>query len=93
MAAYFSIILVLVTLVSGLIWALDAFVLAPKRQAKLALAQAQNGTLTDEVTEKIIQEPGYVETSKSIFPVIAFVLILRSFSDPFRLHDANLAGG
>ncbi|MBO2566198.1 signal peptidase I [Shewanella algae] len=91
MAAYFSIILVLVTLVSGLIWALDAFVLAPKRQAKLALAQAQNSTLTDEVTEKIIQEPGYVETSKSIFPVIAFVLILRSFLyEPFQIPSGSM---
>ncbi|HAY94748.1 MAG TPA: S26 family signal peptidase, partial [Shewanella sp.] len=40
MAAYFSIILVLITLISGLIWLVDVLVFAPKRRESLALAKA-----------------------------------------------------
>lgn len=50
MAGYFAIFLVLLTLASGLVWLLDALVLAPKRQQKLALAQsaAGGGSLPEE---------------------------------------------
>ncbi|MEF1220562.1 S26 family signal peptidase, partial [Photobacterium damselae] len=40
MANTFSIILVLATLVTGIIWALDKFVWAPKRRAKIEAAAA-----------------------------------------------------
>ena len=91
MAAYFSLILVLVTLGSGLIWMFDALVLAPKRQQKLALAQAANQEISEESAEKIVRESTIVETSRSIFPVIAFVLILRSFIyEPFQIPSGSM---
>ncbi|RLV58273.1 signal peptidase I [Parashewanella curva] len=90
MAAYFSIILVIVTLVSGLIWAIDAFMFAPKRKQALAIAE-QEKALTDEAKEKILQEPVVVETAHSIFPVIAFVLVLRSFLyEPFQIPSGSM---
>ncbi|MBT1444504.1 signal peptidase I [Shewanella sp. JM162201] len=91
MAAYFSQILVIVTLVSGLIWLFDVLFQAPKRKAALATAQASNVNLTDEVAESITKEPYIVETAHSIFPVIAFVLVLRSFLyEPFQIPSGSM---
>lgn len=91
MAAYFSLILVIVTLCSGLIWMADAWLLAPKRREKLAMAQAVDAEISEESAEKITREPAIVETSRSIFPVIAFVLILRSFIyEPFQIPSGSM---
>ncbi|MBM7072618.1 signal peptidase I [Shewanella sp. 202IG2-18] len=90
MAQYFSLILVIVTLVSGIIWAIDAFAFAPKRKAALAAAE-KTKSLTEKAKEKILQESSIVETAHSIFPVIAFVLILRSFIyEPFQIPSGSM---
>ncbi len=78
MAAYFSIILVLITLISGLIWLVDVLAFAPKRRESLALAKASQATLTEEAEYQIIRESTIVETAHSIFPVIAFVKAKKS---------------
>lgn len=91
MAAYFSLILVFVTLGSGLVWMVDALLFAPKRREKLALAQATDANLSQDNIEVIIRESSFVETAKSIFPVIAFVLILRSFIyEPFQIPSGSM---
>ena len=91
MAAHFSLILVIVTLVSGLIWLVDVIAFAPKRREKLALAQAQQPDLSDEAKENITRESVVVEFAHSIFPVIAFVLILRSFIyEPFQIPSGSM---
>ncbi|MCW3173385.1 signal peptidase I [Shewanella subflava] len=91
MAAHFSTILVLVTLISGLIWLIDVVFFAPKRKEKLALAQSGSKQLSDEAIDKIIREPMLVETAHSIFPVIAFVMILRSFIyEPFQIPSGSM---
>ncbi|WP_372869682.1 signal peptidase I [Shewanella sp.] len=91
MAAYFSQILVIVTLVSGLIWLFDVLFQAPKRKAALAVAQSSNASLSDEAAEAITKEPYIVETAHSIFPVIAFVLVLRSFLyEPFQIPSGSM---
>lgn len=91
MAAYFSQILVIVTLVSGLIWLFDVLFQAPKRKAALALAQSSDASLSEEAVEAITKEPYIVETAHSIFPVIAFVLVLRSFLyEPFQIPSGSM---
>jgi len=91
MAAHFSTILVLVTLISGLIWLIDVVFFAPKRKEKLALAQSGSKQLSDEAIDKIVREPMIVETAHSIFPVIAFVMILRSFIyEPFQIPSGSM---
>lgn len=90
MAAYFSIILVLATLITGLIWLVDVLFFAPKRRDKLALAES-GGQISQEAKDKILQESSVVETAHSIFPVIAFVLILRSFIyEPFQIPSGSM---
>ena len=80
MAVYFSIFLVVITVVTGIVWAIDKFVWAPQRRLNLADAQSQCGdTLSESAQLKITEPPALIDTSVQIFPVIAFVLILRSF--------------
>lgn len=92
MAVYFSIFLVVVTIVSGIIWAIDKFVWAPQRKLSLADAQAKcDGDLPEEVVEKILTPSTFVDTPVQIFPVIAFVLILRSFIfEPFQIPSGSM---
>ncbi len=90
MANYFSILLVVVTLASGLIWLADALMFAPKRKEKIAVAQANTG-LDESAMGKLAEEPYLVDTAKQIFPVIAFVLVLRSFLyEPFQIPSGSM---
>jgi len=92
MAVYFSIFLVIITAISGVVWLIDKFYWAPHRQLKLVAAQAQcQGELTADVTEKILEAPFFIDTPVQIFPVIAFVLILRSFLwEPFQIPSGSM---
>jgi len=92
MAGYFSVFLVLLTLGSGLVWLIDHFVYAPKRQARLALAQSSAGGELDEETAALIApEPTITETAKSIFPMIAAITVFRSFIfEPFQIPSGSM---
>ncbi|MDG1733423.1 MAG: signal peptidase I [Thalassotalea sp.] len=92
MAAYFSLFLVVITIVTGIVWALDKFVYAPKRQLNLAATQEQcSQPLNEEAVAKITEPNALVETSVQVFPVIAFVLILRSFIyEPFQIPSGSM---
>lgn len=91
MANTFSLILVLVTLVTGVVWVLEKLVLAKKRGQKLAAVQAQTEGLSAGVESKVLAQPWWVENSVSIFPVIAAVLVLRSFLyEPFQIPSGSM---
>lgn len=91
MANTFSLILVIVTLVTGVVWVLEKLVFAKKRQAKLAEVEAQTNGLDAAVVEKVKTQPWWVENSVSIFPVIAAVLVLRSFIyEPFQIPSGSM---
>lgn len=75
----FAAVLVVLTVVTGGVWMLDALVLEPRR--------VRSGT-TPAVTTKL---PWYVDLSKSFFPVILVVLVLRSFVvEPFRIPSESM---
>ncbi|MFV0574985.1 MAG: signal peptidase I [Vibrio sp.] len=92
MANTFSLILVVVTLVTGIVWALERFVWAKKREQAIANVEAQTKEgLTKEQAAKVHPQPWWVENSVSIFPVIAFVLVLRSFIyEPFQIPSGSM---
>ena len=92
MAGYFSVLLVLITLGSGLIWLLDHFIYAPKRKERIALAQGSSETpLADDVIAEIAPEPAIIEGAKSIFPMIAAITIFRSFIfEPFQIPSGSM---
>lgn len=87
----FPTLLVGATLVTGLAWAFDAILLAPGRRRRAA-GLARDGVAAD--SEQIIhalKEPTWVEYSKSFFPVILAVLLLRSFLvEPFRIPSGSM---
>ncbi|GGF75566.1 signal peptidase I [Alteromonas lipolytica] len=87
MANYFSILLVVLTLGSGLIWLIDALLFAPKRKVRGAALSA-NGESALAPEENL---PYIVDTAQQIFPVIAFVLVLRSFLyEPFQIPSGSM---
>lgn len=96
MAVYFSIILVTLTVLTGIVWLTDKFYLAPQRRLKVTEAQnaAKNksGVELPAETIKTLMEPSpLVDTSVQVFPVIAFVLILRSFLyEPFQIPSGSM---
>ena len=76
----FAAVLVLLTVLTGAIWLLDVLVLAPRRVV------AGAGVPTDPA-----RLPWYVDLSKSFFPVILAVLVLRSFLvEPFRIPSESM---
>jgi signal peptidase I len=75
----FSFVLVLATLVTGLVWALDAWVLKPRRLQAAAATGAEP------------REPVLVEYARSFFPIILIVLLIRSFLfEPFRIPSDSM---
>ena len=78
----FSFILTVATLVTGVIWALDSWLWKPKRLQ----AATQAG-----IAPEFVREPIVVEYSRSFFPVILIVLVIRSFLfEPFRIPSDSM---
>jgi signal peptidase I len=79
----FSALLLLLTVVSGLIWGVDAWYLAPRRSAARPESAETAGSKSGE--------PMLVEYARSFFPIFFIVLILRSFIvEPFRIPSASM---
>ena len=94
-------ILTLAVAVTGLIWIYDALVLSrPRKRALTALdGQFAKAELQDparqqaykEAREAAAREPLLVEYSKSFFPVLALVFVLRSFiAEPFQIPSGSM---
>jgi len=91
----FPAIMVTAVFVTGIVWAIDIFLWAPKRrQASETLSNQSSVSLSENVEqarEKILKEPVIVEYSRSLFPVILAVLLLRSFLvEPFRIPSGSM---
>ena len=87
----FPTILVVATLVTGLIWAADALLWAPRRRQQAAAITAGGGEADADMVEDALKEPTVVEYAKSFFPVILAVLLLRSFLvEPFRIPSGSM---
>lgn len=88
----FQAIMVLALLVTGVIWALDACVLLPRRErSAAALAQRGGAEGGEEKVAQIRKEPLLVEYARSFFPIILVVLVLRSFLvEPFRIPSGSM---
>jgi signal peptidase I len=74
----FAVILTVLTLITGVIWALDKWWLGPQRRAQLPPGQPDRPN-------------SLVDFGRSFFPVILLVLLLRSFlAEPFRIPSGSM---
>jgi signal peptidase I len=88
----FALVLVVLTFVSALIWVYDKLVLSPKRVERVNDAlQSAGGELPDEVLAELNTESGWIDTGRSMFPVLLLVLLLRSFLvEPFQIPSGSM---
>lgn len=74
----FALVLTVLTLLAGVIWLVDRLFFAKSR------------TLMVREGEEVA-EPLIVDYARSLFPVLAFVLVLRSFiAEPFRIPSGSM---
>jgi signal peptidase I len=75
----FSLLLVVLAALMGAIWAVDAVGMKPRR----ARAAGEGG--------EPAKEPWLVEISRSFFPIVLIVLVVRSFAyEPFRIPSSSM---
>ena len=97
----FPLILVILVFGSGLIWLLDALFLAPGRRRAVAALRGEYPRWQEEGSadaaryearsQEVAAEPTIVEYSRSFFPVLLVVFILRSFLvEPFQIPSSSM---
>ncbi|MDV2077326.1 signal peptidase I [Marinobacter xestospongiae] len=88
----FPLILVVLTFATGLVWLTDVVFFKPRRLAShgaASAANAESAALDDDGEES--REPYLVDLSRSFFPVLAIVLVLRSFLvEPFTIPSGSM---
>lgn len=97
----FPLILVILVFGSGFVWLADALVTAPMRKRRIAelggqFPNWQDGGSQDakayaKALSQTAAEPTIVEYARSFFPVLAAVLVLRSFLfEPFQIPSSSM---
>jgi signal peptidase I len=99
----FALILFVLMLITGVVYALDKFSLRPARQRRVAealalarpswvsLPQVEVQNREEQIRAEVGHVPGWVEYGVSFFPVILFVFVLRSFIvEPFRIPSGSM---
>lgn len=87
----FPLLLVLAVAITGLLALFDLIWLAPRRRRATAAYQAQVEEVDENTLASLNKEPLLVEYGKSFFPVLAVVLILRSFLvEPFQIPSGSM---
>jgi len=77
----FSLVLLLLSVATGVVWALDHWVVRPRREA----------FATQSRSPVPPREPGTVDYARSFFPVAFIVLIVRAFIfEPFRIPSDSM---
>ena len=94
-------ILTIIVGASGAIWLIDSLLFASSRSARLVALQKQyprwnepesaDAKLFIERASRDAMDPVVVEYAKSFFPLLAFVLVLRSFLyEPFQIPSSSM---
>jgi len=87
----FPTLLVAATFFTGLAWAADALLWAPRRVRNARQLERQGMSPDSREVAAALKEPTWIEYCKSFFPVILAVLLLRSFLvEPFRIPSGSM---
>ena len=102
----FSLVLMLLTVGTGIIWCLDRFLWRPKRLLRAkeeadrfselnrqAIDQGEMSVIGEaqSIYQKLSAQPKWIEYTGGFFPVILFVFLLRSFlAEPFRIPSGSM---
>jgi len=85
----FPLIMVVAVFAGAIIWVIDAIFLARKRMQRMADAKASGAS--EEQLFKLGRDPVPVEYAKSFTPVLAIVLVVRSFMfEPFQIPSTSM---
>jgi len=77
----FALILVILTLLTGVVWLLDGIFLRRRRRDRAAVSTGAT----------VVAEPWPVDWSRSLFPVLLIVLVFRSFMfEPFKIPSGSM---
>jgi len=88
----FSLVLVVLVGFTGVFVAIDFLFLNRQRVQAVATYKSgvDAGAVDDEVVDRLLLEPWWIEYPKAFFPVLALVLVLRSFLvEPFKIPQAR----
>jgi len=95
----FSTILFLLSMITFLIWLVDAYFWQEKRDKEnhaagnaIGASEEMGTEVTDEQRERMIKKENMVvEVSKAFFPILVIVLLLRGFVvEPFRIPTGSM---
>ena len=88
----FPLILVIAVFVTGVISLADLLYFSKKRNSSVETLNQQGAT--EEAISSASVEPWLIENSKGFFPVLALVLVLRSFLvEPFQIPSGSMEPG
>lgn len=85
----FPLILMVLTVVTGVVALADKLVFSKQRLAAVDQVNQQGGD--ESALASAVKEPVWIEQSKSFFPVLLVVFVLRSFvAEPFQIPSGSM---